>query len=115
MVIRINVDNFDEAHDLLASHGFKDGARILDVKTAKSMGMISPSGFIIGLVVVVDKLLHPQVEAGWTSMFATMLFIGGFIMIFLGLIGEYVGRGYLISNHIPQYIIREEVRKEGKK
>lgn len=50
MVIRINVDNFDEAHDLLASHGFKDGAKILDVKTAKSMGMISPSGFIIGLV-----------------------------------------------------------------
>ena len=52
-----------------------------------------------------------EVEAGWTSMFAMMLFIGGFIMIFLGLIGEYVGRGYLINNHIPQYVIREEVRK----
>ena len=43
-----------------------------------------------------------------------MLFLGGFIMIFLGLIGEYVGRGYLINNHIPQYVIREEVRKEKK-
>ena len=73
------------------------------------------SGFIIGLIAVIDKLLHPEVEAGWTSMFAMMLFIGGFIMIFLGLIGEYVGRGYLISNHIPQYVIREEVRKEVKK
>jgi len=72
------------------------------------------AGFVIGIIAVIDKLIHPEVAAGWTSMFATMLFIGGFIMIFLGLIGEYVGRGYLISNHIPQYIIREEVRKESK-
>lgn len=72
------------------------------------------AGFIIGIVVIVDKILHPHVSAGWTSIFATMLFLGGFIMIFLGLIGEYVGRGYLINNHIPQYVIREEVRKEKK-
>lgn len=50
IVIRMNVDNFDEAHDLLASHGFKDGPRVLDVTSSKSMGMISPSGFIIGVV-----------------------------------------------------------------
>ncbi len=73
------------------------------------------AGFLIGLVAIIDKLIHPEVEAGWTSMFAMMLFMGGFIMIFLGLIGEYVGRGYLINNHIPQYVIREEVRKETKK
>ena len=73
------------------------------------------AGFMIGLIAVIDKMIHPNVSAGWTSMFATMLFIGGFIMIFLGLIGEYVGRGYLISNHIPQYVIREEVKKEQKK
>ena len=70
------------------------------------------TGFIIGLIVIIDKLIHPEVEAGWTSMFATMLFIGGFIMLFLGLIGEYVGRGYLINNHIPQYVIREEINSK---
>ena len=73
-------------------------------------------GFIFGIIVIVDKLLHPQIEAGWTSMFAAILFIGGFIMIFLGLIGEYIGRGYMIDNHIPQYVIRDEIKKEnGKK
>jgi len=70
------------------------------------------TGFIIGIIVVIDKLLHPEIEAGWTSMFAVMLFIGGFIMLFMGLIGEYVGRGYLINNHIPQYVIREEIKKK---
>ena len=73
------------------------------------------AGFLIGVIAVIDKLIHPDVEVGWTSVFAMMLFIGGFIMIFLGLIGEYVGRAYLINNHIPQYVIREEVRKEDKK
>lgn len=50
IVIRMNVDNFDEAHDILVAHGFKDGPRMLDAKSAKSTGMISPSGFVIGLV-----------------------------------------------------------------
>ena len=46
----MNVDDFDAAHDILEAHGFKDGPRMLDVKTSKSMGMISSSGFLIGLV-----------------------------------------------------------------
>ncbi len=73
------------------------------------------AGFIIGLIVVIDKLFNPDVPTGWTSMFAALLFTSGFIMILLGLVGEYVGRAYLISNHIPQYVIREEVKKETKK
>ncbi len=73
------------------------------------------TGFVIGIVAVIDKLIHPHVSDGWTSLFAMMLFIGGFIMVFLGRIGEYVGRDYLINNQIPQYVIREEVRKDTKK
>ena len=72
------------------------------------------AGFIIGLCAIIEKITKPDIPSGWASLFAMMLFIGGFIMIFLGLIGEYVGRGYLINNSIPQYVIREEVRK-GKK
>lgn len=86
---------------------------IKPLRLASISGMIFAfAGFIIGLVVIIDKLIHPEVEAGWTSMFATMLFIGGFIMLFLGLIGEYVGRNYLINNHIPQYVIREELNSK---
>lgn len=72
-------------------------------------------GFIIGIIIVIDKLLHPEVEAGWTSLFATLIFIGGFIMLFLGLLGEYIGRGYLINNRIPQYVIRNVTKKDNKK
>lgn len=46
----MNVDNFDEAREILLAHGFKDGLWLLDTRSAKSTGMISPSGFVIGLV-----------------------------------------------------------------
>ena len=40
-------------------------------------------------------------------MLATLLFIGGMIMLLLGLIGEYVGRIYISMNQSPQYVVRE--------
>ena len=50
--IRMNVDDFDEAHKLLESNGFKntrnDGS-VSEDKTGKGVGMISPSGYIIAL------------------------------------------------------------------
>jgi len=89
---------------------------IKPLRLASLCGFIfSVVGFFAGLVVIIDKIIHPEVEAGWTSLFAMLMFIGGFNMLFLGLIGEYVGRGYLISNNIPQFVIREEIRNEGKK
>jgi len=35
------------------------------------------------------------------------LFLGGVIMIMLGLLGEYIGRIYISLNNSPQYVIRE--------
>ena len=51
-LIRMNVDNFAEAYDILVAHGFKNahGDETFDTKTSKSATMISPSGFMIGLV-----------------------------------------------------------------
>ena len=40
-------------------------------------------------------------------MLATLLFLGGMIMLLLGLIGEYVGRIYISINQSPQYVVRE--------
>ena len=50
--IRMNVDNFAEAYDILTAHGFTNtrGDGTLDTKSAKEATMVSPSGFIIALV-----------------------------------------------------------------
>ena len=52
VLIRMNVDNFDEAYNILTAHGFKNtkGDGTIDTKSATAATMISPSGFMIGLV-----------------------------------------------------------------
>lgn len=65
-------------------------------------------GFITGAVVIVRKLLNPAViVAGYTSSIAVQLFIGGIIMMILGLCGEYIGRIYMTVSNMPQYETRE--------
>lgn len=63
-------------------------------------------GFIYLLYIVIMKLTDPTVVAGYSSMMATMLLIGGLLMLMLGLIGEYIGRIYICINNSPQYVIR---------
>ena len=59
------------------------------------------------VILVVEKLLHPETPAGWTSLIMTVLFVGGLQLLCLGVIGEYLGRAYLKINHKPQFAIRE--------
>lgn len=67
-------------------------------------------GFLYGIIIIVNKLLNPNtVLIGYSSIMATLLWIGGMIMIILGMIGEYVGRIYINMNSMPQYVIRERV------
>lgn len=64
-------------------------------------------GFLFGVYVVVRKLVHPSVPAGYTSTIAVLLFIGGMIMMMLGLLGEYIGRMYMILSNKPQYSVKK--------
>ena len=67
-------------------------------------------GFAAGIFVVYQKLTHPEVPVGYSSILASLMFIGGMIMLLLGLIGEYVGRIYICMNQSPQYVIRETTK-----
>ena len=54
------------------------------------------------------------IDPGYSSIVALLLFVGGMIMLMLGMIGEYVGRIYISINNSPQYVIKEEVNFEKK-
>lgn len=66
-------------------------------------------GFAFTVVTVIRKILTPEMQAGWSSTISAIMFIGGVIMIMLGLVGEYVGRIYICLNNSPQYVIRKVV------
>ncbi len=69
-------------------------------------------GFLFGVIVIIRKLIHPEIAMGYSSTMAVLLFIGGIIMLMLGLIGEYLGRVYISLNNSPQYVIRDIMNEE---
>lgn len=72
-------------------------------------------GFIYGLFVVIRKIVIPSIQTGYSSLMVVLLFVGGIIMLLLGIIGEYVGRIYISINNSPQYVIREVISKDENK
>ena len=70
--------------------------------------IIALLGVIASCMVVIKKLLHPEMVAGWSSLMAVTLVLCGTILIVLGMVGEYVGRLYMGFNQTPQYVIREK-------
>lgn len=69
----------------------------------------SMMGFIAGVFVIIRKLINPQIAMGYSSTMALLLFIGGMLMLMLGMIGEYIGRIYISINNSPQYVIRNSI------
>lgn len=68
-------------------------------------------GFVLGIVIIIRKLFL-DIMVGWSSIVAIILFIGGLIMLMLGMIGEYIGRIYLSINKSPQFVIKDRINFE---
>jgi len=83
---------------------------VVPLRIADVIGMtFTVIGVFAGVFMGIKKLLNPQILAGYTSIIVVLLICSGMIMLMLGLIGEYVGRMFLVINHLPQYVVREMV------
>lgn len=69
-------------------------------------------GFLYGLYTIIKKLVNPMVPIGFSSLMSAIMFIGGMLMLMVGLVGEYIGRMYICMNNAPQYVVREIVGEE---
>ena len=69
-------------------------------------------GILYGIYTVIKKFVNPAVPVGFSALMSAVMFIGGMIMLMLGMIGEYVGRVYIAQNKNPQYVIRETTRDD---
>lgn len=73
------------------------------------------TGFLYGIYTIVKRLINPDMPIGFSSLMSVLVFIGGMIMLMLGLIGEYLGRIYISLNNSPQYVIRELIGQKEMK
>ena len=81
---------------------------IFPLRLASIIGSILAllSGILI-IETVIQRLQHPEWQAGWASLFTVILFLGAAQLSFIGIVGEYLGRAYLPLNKKPQYAIKE--------
>lgn len=76
-------------------------------------GSIASFGFLYGMYVVARKLLlQGSVVSGWSSLMASIWFIGGLNIMFIGAVGLYVSKIYNEVKSRPVYVVRSVVRKE---
>ena len=77
------------------------------LKLVTYMGMLSiVIGFAMFIYVIVS-LFTNHTAVGWSSLMCSIWFIGGFLMISMGILGSYIGKIYLESKHRPRYYIEQ--------
>lgn len=79
---------------------------VLPLRLATYTGFtLAAVSLVMIIFVIAQKLIHPDLPAGWASLIATVLFIGGVQTFCIGVMGEYLGRTYLKLNHKPQFVV----------
>ena len=89
---------------------------IKPLRVAAGLGTgLGIAGLVLAIVTIIRKIVVVDIQVGWSSLIAVNLIIGGIILIFMGLIGEYIGRIYMCINNTPQYVIKEIVKQPDDK
>ena len=74
--------------------------------------IISLLAFIYIIFLVIRTLFFGTDLAGYPSMMAVILFLGGVQLLTIGIIGEYVGRIFVESKRRPLYFVDDYVTKD---
>jgi dolichol-phosphate mannosyltransferase len=71
---------------------------------------VSTFSFLYALFLVLMRILHVNVVAGFTTPTVAILLLGGIQLISIGILGEYLGRIYDEVKQRPHYVINEIIR-----
>ena len=83
------------------------GFTVMPLKVSTYLGLlVATFAVIYGAQVVVRTLLFGNPVAGYPSLMAVILFLGGVQLVTLGVIGEYLGRVFNETKQRPLYLVR---------
>ncbi len=80
------------------------------LRMAVYLGLAAACMAMLGVVYALGMRLATQNwVAGWTLLFIAVLFIGGVQLMFMGVLGEYIGRIYGEVKRRPLYLVKEQL------
>lgn len=78
------------------------------IKLASYIGLLIAIGaFSYGIYMLISTLIFGNPVAGYPSLIVVMLFLGGIQLIFIGLLGEYIGRIFNETKQRPLYFLND--------
>lgn len=84
--------------------------------SVKPMTMISGVGItfvfisILASIYSLISFFTGNVVPGWTSLILSVWFLGGMILLSIGIVGQYIGKIYIEVKHRPRYNIEKYLR-----
>lgn len=64
--------------------------------------------FFLIIIVIIRTLIFGDPTSGWPSMISIILFLGGFQLLTIGILGKYIGKIFMETKKRPVYIIKEK-------
>jgi polyisoprenyl-phosphate glycosyltransferase len=88
---------------------------VTPLRAAWILGAVaSGAASIYALWAVFERLFLGTSPQGFTALIVAITFFAGIQLLFLGLIGEYLGRVYDEAKSRPHFVISEVVRSDGR-
>ena len=91
-----------------------DGITSMSIKPIRMItgfGLFVSFASFVGIIWAIVMAIIGKTISGWASMTCIICFIGGVQMIFLGVLGEYIGKIYMETKNRPRYIISERTQE----
>jgi dolichol-phosphate mannosyltransferase len=86
----------------------------LPLRLATMLGLVvSLAAFLLMATILYLRLFTDRAILGWASLMTSTLFLGGVILVTIGIIGEYTGRIYDEVKRRPLYVVAERVGLAG--
>ena len=76
---------------------------------------ISSVAFIFALYLILRKLIYDSISIGWSSVMVSLWFIGGVLMMFMGIIGVYLSKIYIQVKGRPITIVKDIYKRDDNK
>lgn len=114
--------SIDVAHDSRAegksSYNFRKKIKMaiefITAQSNKPLRFAMNIGFLMALLsfcilfyYIIHYFISGAVPVGWTTLIVSIYFIGGLILMTLGIVGLYIGNIFNESKHRPLYVVRD--------
>lgn len=119
---KIEVEH-QERFEGTSGYNFKKRMRLaielLTSQSDKLLRLMTKTGILISgisflfILVIILRHIFLDITAGYSSIIATMLFMGGLIILAIGIVGLYVGNVFMEVKHRPLYIVRKSLNSKG--